>query len=300
MNLPPDSNERTRDGAPTLEQTQRWMQAVLMHPAGVASGVNSAAAREQIAIDANELEAVIPPSSRLTPERRLAVYSNAYTARLIECLAQQFPALVATTGKDAFADLAWGYLRAHPSRSYTLNHLGAQFAAYLDQSRPADLQEGDSLGWPDLLVDLARLEWHVSEVFDGPGCETSPPLGPEALSAIAPHEWPDARLNTAPSLRLVTLRFPLNDYYTAVRRGHKAEMPKPGQQFLALARRDYVVWRYELTPNEHKLLAALAGGESVGDAIERTDESYTAEQLRNSFYRWGRWGFFADVERPAA
>src|SRR5262249_49486428 len=145
---------------------------------------------------------------------------------------------------DLFAEFAVDYLQRHPSQSYTLAQLGDRFVDYLSNTRPTS---PDAADFADFLIDLARLERTISEVFDGPGCDTKPPLRPEELSALSPDRWPTPRLVTAPCLRLLSLRFPLNDYYTAVKADHDAPLPQPTDSWLAITRRDYIVRRYTLS-----------------------------------------------------
>ena len=125
--------------------------------------------------------------------------------------------LAQAVGQEAFDQFALGYLQSYPSTSYTLGKLGGRFAEYLEETRPdrAEAEAGE-VGWPDLLIDLARLEWAIGEVFDGPGVEREPVLDPAALQAIEPRHWPAARLVMVPCLRLMAFKFNVNDYFTAV------------------------------------------------------------------------------------
>src|SRR5690242_4203523 len=97
-----------------LDLVQRWLQAVIMHPGGVAAGADSEAARSLIATSAAEIERVIGRSQALGSLDRLAVYGNAYYARLLECLRESFPVLCRTMGERIFNDFAFLYLQRHP------------------------------------------------------------------------------------------------------------------------------------------------------------------------------------------
>ena len=61
-----------------LEQIQRWMQAVLMHPGGVAAGAESADARQHIDLASGQIDEVVRPSSTLDATERLEIYARAY------------------------------------------------------------------------------------------------------------------------------------------------------------------------------------------------------------------------------
>jgi hypothetical protein len=302
--------------AAPLSAVQRWMQAVISHPDGVEIGLASPDARQHLPVVHDHIEEVIAPSLAQTSVERLAIYANAYYARLLECLGEEFPVLKQMLGDETFDAFAFAYLQSYPSRSYTLNKLGENFARFLHETRgeayadddadsetPAAPPPDDLIGWPDFLVDLATLEWTFTQVFDGPGMENEPPLSAEQIQAIAPERWPNCRLEMAPCFRLMALRFPVNAYYAAMRRGEKPDLPELAPSWLAVTRREYVVRRHDLTEQQFMLLSALAAGESVGAAIvaaagvvasDRLDRF--ANQLSAWFTDWTAAGFFRAVK----
>ena len=91
------------------------MHAVITHPEGVAAGLDSQEARSEIDVVASQVEQVVDPSKRRTSIERIEVYANAYYARLLECLRDEFPALFHAVGEEVFDGLAFGYLQAYPS-----------------------------------------------------------------------------------------------------------------------------------------------------------------------------------------
>jgi hypothetical protein len=282
-----------------LNQLQRWMQAVLMHPGGAEAGAASEAARQAIDVPPEEAERVVTRSRALSGLERLAIYNRAYYARLLECLRESYPVLFHALGEDAFGGFALDYLQKYPSRSYTLNDLGANFPRYLRESRPAD---EPSPSWPDFVIDLATLEWTYNEVFDGAGVEGQRLLRPDRLRAIPPARWPEARLVPVPCLRLLHLRHPVHLYYTAVRRRKEPEFPEPAETLLAVTRRRYVIRRHELSRPQFVLLEALLRGQSVGEAISLAGEAAGddvdrfAADLGEWFRDWTAEGFFRGVE----
>jgi len=282
-----------------LRQTQRWMQAVLMHPAGVAEGIASAEARRHIDVGPDEAETVVTRSRALTALERLGIYGYAYYARLLECLREEFPVLMHALTQEVFDAFAVGYLQAYPSRSYTLLQLGANFPRYLAETRPEE-GGGDGLpaDWPDFLIDLATLELTFNEVFDGPGVEGERLLDAEQLRAIPAEQLPEARLMGVSCLRLLPLRYPVHRYFTAVRRHEDPVPPEAAETYLAVTRRRYVVRHYELSPPAYQLLRALLAGQTVGEAIGRAaqaagpDLDRFAANLRTWFRDWAAEVFF--------
>jgi hypothetical protein len=286
-----------------LRQIQRWMQAVIMHPLGVAEGVAAAEAQGHIDVGPADVERVVTRSAALTALERLEIYGYAYYARLLECLRDEFPVLKHALGEELFDAFAVEYLERYPSRSYTLFHLGVNFPRFLAETRPDREEEGSAaVNWPDFLIDLATLERTFNEVFDGPGVECEPPLDANQFRGLAPERLLEARLVGVPCLRLLSLRYPVHQYFTAVRRHEDPDPPEPAETFLAVTRRRYVVRHYELSPPAYQLLRALLAGASLGQAISRVVETAgpdldrLPEDLSTWFHDWAAEGFFRGVK----
>jgi Putative DNA-binding domain len=286
-----------------LGQIQRWMQAAIMHPVGVAEGIASAEARRHIDVGPDEAETVVTRSRALTALERLAIYGYAYYARLLECLRDEFPVLKHALGEELFDAFAAEYLEQYPSHSYTLFQLGANFPRFLAETRPDREGEGSpATDWPDFLIDLATLELTFNEVFDGAGVEGEPLLDAGQLLAILPERLLKGRLVCVPCLRLLALRYPVHKYLTGVRRHEEPEPPEPAETCLAVTRRRYVVCHYELSRPAYQLLHALLAGEPVGQAISRavdaagTDLDRLQDNLWTWFHDWAAEGFFRAVE----
>jgi len=293
---------RTNRPAPALDKVQRWMQATITHPEGVQEGMRSDDARRHI--DAGSAEEIVTRSKALTAEERLAIYGNAYYARLLECLREEFPATAHALGEETFDAFAAAYLQQYPSHSYTLCVLGANFPRFLTETRPPREEGEPEVSWPEFLADLAAFEWAFSEVFDGPGVEGKEVLDEAKVRAVPAERWPEARLVPAPCLRLLAFRFPVQDYYADVRAEKKPSLPPPAETLLAMTRRGYVVYYYTLSSPEYRLLSALVAGKAVGEAIEDVVRSEAAEpehlaaNLHDWFRRWAALGFFQTVELP--
>lgn len=286
-----------------LNQIQRWMQAVIMHPEGVIDGLESEAAQRELDLTPEDIEKVLTRSQALSAAERLGIYNGAYYARLLECLREEYPVFRHAVGEDSFDEFAVGYLQKYPSRSYTLNRLGANFPRYLAETCPAEEPGTAATSWPGFLIDLAILEWTYSEVFDGSGVEGEQLLDVAELLAVPPQRWPDVRLVLVPCFRLVRLRYPVHEYYTAVRKNEEATPPVLAETFLAITRRNHVVRRYALTRPQYQLLSALAARESLAEAIGQAAVAADAPDplaadLRQWFSSWAAEGFFRAIEVP--
>ncbi|MEX2121651.1 MAG: DNA-binding domain-containing protein [Pirellulales bacterium] len=286
-----------------LARLQRWMQAVIMHPDGVEGGVGSPEARRLVDIALDQLEQVIHPSRALGSAERLEIYVDAYHLRLMDCLRNQFPALVNALGEATFDAVAFGYLGAYPSRGYSLNKLGENLPQFLAQNRPHESAAPADApsSWPDGIIELSTFERAVQEIFDGPGVEGQRLLEQAELSAIAPLDWPGARLKCVECLRLFRFAHPVNAWYSQLRH---VPCPPPGpcESHVALVRQDYTVRRHELSRPQYELLLCLAAGSSIASGMEaalggaRDDVADLAVQVQGWFQQWATGGFFSGVQ----
>jgi hypothetical protein len=300
-----------------LDRVQRWMQTVIMHADGVAQGIDSEEARRQIDVTADSVEQVVTRSRNQTAIQRLEIYGNAYYARLLECLRDEYPALSYALGQKVFDGFAFGYLQAYPSQSYTLANLGSNFPRYLEETRPEDdhkdEDESGQPSWPEFMIDLARLERTYAEVFDGPGVEGKPLLRTDDLLAVPQQRWHEVTLIPVECLRLTSYRFPVHEYATSVRQKQDPVPPAAVDTWLAITRRDFIVRRSPQSRIQFELLRCLAAGETLGESIGQAagvtnaaaddddtgaDTEEFAANLNAWFHDWTAAGFFHRVELP--
>lgn len=287
----------------SLDTVQRWMQAVIQHPHGVSDGIAADGAQSSIPLGLDQLESLIPRSTRQTSAQRLQIYADAYFARLLEVLSGEFPALVHAVGAELFAEFALGYLQHSPSRSYTLGKLGAGFPGYLQETRPP--RADDQPDWADFLIDCCRLERLYAEVFDGPGPERAPPGElSAALADLDVETFAQSRVVVADWVRLIPLRFPMHEYISAVRRSESPSPPPAAKTWLVVSRRDFVVRRVAVSPIEFSLLQALQAGKLVGEALRGLAElegmhDMDEALIRHWFSSWTRAGYLRGLRTPA-
>jgi hypothetical protein len=182
-----------------------------------------------------------------------------------------------------------------------LSDLSAKFPEYLAQTRPPRESEDAEPDWADFLVDLATLERTYSDVFDGPGVEGQRLLQADKLREIAPDRWLSVRLVPVPCLRLLSLRFAVHEYATAVRLKEHPELSAPSPTWLIVTRRDYVVRRIAVDETEFAALAVLVGGGTIADSLKAAENRWPGEfdQLASDVQRWFRdWsaaGYFQRI-----
>jgi hypothetical protein len=265
------------------------MQSVVVHPGAVEDAVSSLDAQEEIPLA--RVGEVVLPSKSLKPVERLGIYHGMYLLRMVEALQADFPALEHFLGEDAFRELVRAYVQAFPSRSYSLNPLGDHL--------PEFVRTAPGVKRPEFCHDLARLELAVSQVFDAP---ETPPLTEAAIAAVAPEAWETARLKTIEAFALLAFRYPVNAYLQTVRDdNHQHPRARLKDTWVAVYRRDYGVFRLDLTRAAHDLLADLAQGTPLGravaEAVRRGERRAPSEaELFRWFRQWVSGGIFRSVE----
>src|SRR5262245_61066528 len=275
-----------------LDRLQRWMQGVIVHPGDVAEALHEPAAARESA--AGRLGDVLLPSKTLAPAERLAIYHDMYPLRMHDALAGDYPGLQHFLGDEGFRRLVSDYVQVHPSCSYSLNHLGdhlPEFVGTADVKRPGFCHE------------LARLELAVTQAFD----EVETPRLTEAqVAAVPPEAWERAVLRPVASLRLHAFRYPVNAYLQSVKDDdHDHPKPRLKDEWVAVYRRDYAVFRLELRRSAYDLLTNLVRGTALGpaiaDAVGKGGKRAPSEtELFRWFREWVSGGLFANVETPPA
>jgi hypothetical protein len=265
---------------------------VITHPEGPAAGAASDAARSQLEVTPDHLERVVRPSSRLSGEQRLALYHRSYQLRLLEAVRKPYPGLRHLLGRDLFDDFALEYIYSRPSRCYTLQRLAAGLPNHLVATRPSFSGQET---WPELIVDLARLERTVAEVHDAPGLEGRLVPAPDALPRDLDCQMLADTVEHAGCLRLLRSSFRVGPYLSAVWRGEDPPLPARAESFVAVARRDYVVTLWPLGGAEYELLDRLGRGASIAEAAERT--GFAAAAAWRLVVDWTARGFFGARHR---
>ncbi len=267
--------------ATSLRRLQRWFAWCVEHPA--TADVAIAAAEGNALVPRADVEAgrVLAQNPRMDAAAMLQVYNGGYLARLAEVMQSDFGCVQRVLGERAFAALVARFVAAHPSRHPNLNRLGVPFPAFVRAQR--------SLPHRAFVAELALLERAVCDAFDAPEFT---PLAVDALARVPRHRWAAARFTANPSLRLLAFRHPIDRCYQAWKDGQRLRVPRPQRSWLAVFRRDGLVWRQRLTRPAYRVLGALVAGEQLGAALALAS---TGEPVQQWFRDFARDGLFAAV-----
>jgi len=272
---------------PGLDRLQRWMQACILKQGTSEDAILSDEAQAEI--PAELARGVVLPSKTLSALERLDIYRNMHVPRMEEALAIDYPALKRFLGAEEFTRLAARYVAAYPSRSYTLNRLGDHL--------PEFLATQNDLSKRDFCVDLARLEYALTMVFDA---NESGRLTPEAVQAVPPDAWESARLKPIEALRLLAFDYPVSRYVGAVDDENRFPRIVRKKTWVVAYRRDYQVHRMDLREQAYELLSSLASGRTMGEAIagvltRKRRPAMKQSQLFEWFRDWMAEGLFEAV-----
>lgn len=251
----------------------------------------------------------IKPNDRLTSFERLEIYNRQYWFRVLSSFGEDFPGLRAVLGDRRFDAVAKAYIADCPSRSFTLRNLCSRLELWLKRH--------PSWAGPrqKLALDMVRLEWADIEAFDG---KAEPALKPEDLAGANPAKM---RLHLQPYIRLLDLRYPVDDLLLAVRNDEDTDFAsnafnerrkrkkvlavarlKPSPIFLAVHRLDDSVYFRRLDREEFFILKELRGGKTLNRAIDtglRRSKISPAERpatVQHWFQTWATLSWFC---RPA-
>jgi hypothetical protein len=184
---------------------------------------------------------------------RINVYGQMYFHRLLEVLEEDFPAVRATLGDEAFAQCAASYIEKSPSRHPALRHFGDRFPDHLSGA----------------LRDLARLERARTEAFDA---DDATPMKREAIASLVPA----MPLHLMPSVRILKTTFDVEAAWLGADR--KLEIPNmpASDRTLLVWRRGFVVAHRAIEGAEAVALQTVATNRTFAEVCEAFDDASSA------------------------
>lgn len=217
---------------------------------------------------------IIKPNDRLTSFERLEIYNRQYWFRVLDAFSDDFPGLRAILGDRRFDAVAKAYLTDCPSRSFTMRDLGSRLESWL-RKHPEYAR-----GRQQLALDMVRLEWAEIETFDS---ASEPPVTAQSLAGADPAKL---RLRLQPYIRLLDLRYPVDDLLLAIKHDNGTDVAsnavnehqkrkkvsavarlKPAPVYLAIHRLENTVYFRRLEREEFAILDALQKGRTIERAI---------------------------------
>ena len=257
-----------------------------------------------------EAAGFIKPNDRLSSFERLEIYNRQYWFRLLDCLYDDYPGLLAVLGERKFLKFAIAYLARYPSDTFALRDLGARLEKFLREepqwSAPREA----------LALDMVRFEWAQIVAFDA---LSKPPITTDEILDTPPRKL---RLVLQPYLSLLTLRYAVDDFLIALKkrttdgmrgeasnavesapkaivRKKRVRLPARADIRLAVHRHDNQLYFKRLEPEAFAILSALGRGLTLENACvaaiassKRKNEDWTAI-IQAWFQNWSALGWFS-------
>jgi hypothetical protein len=205
------------------------------------------------------IEQHVRGTERVPVATRLAIYRDAYRARLIEALGTTYPVLAALLGEDDFDELGAAYVQTHDSPFFSIRHYGHELPSFLVTQPP--------YAAVPVLSELARWEWTLAEVFDaGDG----KPIDADTLAQVPPEGWAHLRFRWHPSLRRLQLAWNVPQIWKAASSGEDQPTPslEPAPVEWLLWRREVKTYFRSLSTAEGAALDAARQEASFGELCE--------------------------------
>lgn len=164
----------------------------------------------------NQDSAILDDIKDTSKERRsvlLNVYQNAYGARLIEFLENDYPLTYAYLGDEHFQKIATDYYKHHPSDNPNARWFGRHF--------PAFLASHENYAGNAECAELAALEHGLATAFDAEDIE---PLSLSSLTSLPPEEWPRLTFKAHPSVTTLKMKTSAHKIWTAL---NNEQTPEP-------------------------------------------------------------------------
>ena len=286
----------------SLLEIQRTMATAVMMPLTPSEDM------QPVTPDGRDMHAVaetfIAPNQQLTAFERLELYNRQYWYRLLDALADDFPALRAALGPQRFEALSVAYLGAYPSRSFSLRNLGSSLIPWMAE-HPEHSGRRHRLA-----LDVARIEWAFVEAFDN---AKHKPLTTDQIRTLSG----DSRLSLQPHVRLLALDHAAVDLVLALHRRQRRDSSEAGVRhedssdaaeeklprvshrpsWVVAHRVDNSVYYRSLMREEFLTLAAIESGYSLGEALEagfvgtRKSPSRWPKMVEQWFADWAEFGW---------
>lgn len=230
-------------------------------------------------------------NARESAETMFAVYRNAYWSRLAEALGNDFPALKALMGDQAFDRMARAYIARHPSQHPSIRWAGRNLPAFLAAEAPYRDEP-----W---FTDMARFDWALAFAFDA---ADAPAARLADLAGVPPEFWATIRLRFHPTLDAFPVSTPVDEARPRLLENAAIALDRQ-----ARCARAIMVWRVEhdvrfraVDPLEHAALEATRAGATFGAMCELVARQAGLDaapaRAAQILQGWLEWGAVAIVE----
>lgn len=212
----------------------------------------------------------IMQTEHVSIETRLGIYKNAYTARLIDALADTYPVLLKYLGHKAFNALCENYVAKHPSTFKSIRWYGDQLAHHIEIP---------------CYAELARFEWSLNLIFDA---MDHPSLEISEIAAISPENWASMHFDFHPACKRLNFLWNTVAMWQSVTEKNRKLKPKQLKTIThwLLWRNEFVTQFASLSMPEAWALDQLMQGSSFGEICDGLCEWIRADTVGMQASTW--------------
>jgi hypothetical protein len=212
-------------------------------------------------LDERAVRASFQSHGRLDAVQRMSIYRDMYFGRQVEALRADFPLLARELGEDVFGGLAVSYVQSYPSTMPALEWLGQRLPEYLRER-----------SYPDILVDLANLEWLGCAALLSP----NDPLA--TLEMVAPSKWPRACFRFVRSLHVAMTSRGAISRFLPTSPGGDGSCP------VAVYRRGFALRTVELAGDEYDAVTMARRSVPFAEVCEVFDTAERASKIIRGWF----------------
>lgn len=164
----------------------------------------------------------------------MAIYANAYAARLRDALQCNYEALYRLLGDEDFATMAHGFAELFPPSTVSIRWYGDGLSDFLAVTDPYR-------GCP-AIAELARFEWALRHTVDAADAAC---IDAGSLQLLAPELWPELCCGLHPSLSILQFEWNAPRIWRALDAGEEPPQPERNSSYWLVSRdREFVAnWR---------------------------------------------------------
>ena len=221
--------------------------------------------RDVSLFDNEEVSKYITASSRMSPKERYDVYVKDYWPRCLQSLKDDFPCSVRYWGDDKFFRYMTAYLKAYPSRSFTLFHLGQDVYTYFSST----YFESDR----DFILSSFEYDWakmHASFT------QNYPPVDPQGLDL---DRISQQVFHFQPHVSLLALP---HDFYGWSENDFSDDVPHNKKVYYLVYRKNYVVVS-TISEDIFSMLSTLKNEKTLDKTIDRLADDFSEDVFQNVF-----------------
>lgn len=230
---------------------------------------------QQYLLDNNfSITKAIVHTKQINASERLGIYQNAYIARLIEALANNYPILHTFIGEELFNQLAKYYLERYPSTQPSIRWFGEHLANFLNA-------ENNFLSPPlnaPYLRELAEFEWKLSLAFDS---LEEGNLSMQTMASFAPEVWPFLYFIPHVSVQEAYFSWNIVPLWKALNNNQAPPRLKKSKKIShwIIWRKDHQCHFYSLSSEESCAWNAMKNGENFATICSSLNEYFEARAL---------------------